>query len=83
MQITFGKKAGQVVEKVLIDDPDYVLWMLHEPSPRGALASVVRHVSGCLKNLDARKFVQVCAGKACGTTATRLSLYVTPRGTPS
>lgn len=80
MLVTFGRKKGELVEKLLIDDPGYVRWMLDQQSPSRPMAAVVRHISKCLGNFNARKFVRTCAAKKCGKTATRASLYA---GVPS
>lgn len=75
MVITFGAHNGDLVERVLIEDPGYVRWMLQKDSPDGPLATAVNHVRRCIAVLNAKPFAKTCVAKNCGATATRGSMY--------
>jgi hypothetical protein len=75
MYITFGTKAkGKSVELAVLRQPDYIAWMLDQPSPSGRMQAVVAEVNRLIPLFDAKPIVERCRGN-CSNRATRFSVY--------
>lgn len=76
MKLSFGKYAGKEIEQILVTEPQYIQWMLGQASPSGPMERAVRHVRTCLRNFDAKPFLETCFRDVCPNRATRFSVYV-------
>ena len=72
--LSFGKKSGKPLERMIFDDPGYILWMLDEVGGVGGLARARRALQQSIGAFDARPFVTPCLGK-CARPVQRYSLY--------
>lgn len=61
----FGKHKDLQIERVMVDDPAYVLWMLDQEDPAGPLARARQYIKARIESFDARKFVNKCCGSEC------------------
>lgn len=74
----FGKYASKQIERLMVEEAHYVMWMINHPDPRGPLAAALHYVQERIASFNARPFVTTCYGD-CQKIATRYSLY---RGSP-
>ncbi len=72
MIITFGKKKGVEVGKVLLKDPDYIAWALNQSNsgPMGALQTEAKRL---IAKFGTKPLTTVCHG--CKGNATYFTAY--------
>ena len=75
MKLSFGKHAEKEIEQLLIQEPQYIQWMMERPAPSGPMLGALKHVHSCLDNFDAKPFLRACSGTNCPSSATRFSIY--------
>jgi exodeoxyribonuclease X-like protein len=73
--VDFGKHQGRVVEELILKDPDYVRWILDQPSARGSLAEVAEEAMRLIAIFDSKPFIRPCCGTNCPKQATRGMVY--------
>jgi hypothetical protein len=74
MIIAFGKYQGKSVEWLVLNKPDYVKWVLEEPTrPGSALASAKAEALRLISIFDAKPILKPCNG--CSRTAIRFTGY--------
>src|SRR5690348_4053546 len=75
MLVTFGKHQGRTVEELVLKEPDYVVWMLMQPNPAGAMARTCHEARRLIGVFDDKPFLGPCSGRDCPRPATRCSVY--------
>jgi len=75
MKITFGKLKGKSVGLALLRHPDYIAWVLDQPSPSGGMKGVIAEANDLIPLFDAKPIVKRCRGRNCSNQATRFSVY--------
>jgi hypothetical protein len=73
MIITFGEYRGRSVEWLVLKRPDYVKWILDQPTPTWPLAGVKSEVLRLISIFDAKAILKPCIG--CSRTAIRFTGY--------
>jgi len=75
MKVTFGKYKGKTVEYLMINQPDYIKWILTEHEPSGDLATIQNHVLKLIRKFDKKPFIgKSCSSSNCNNTATRFTI---------
>ena len=75
MIISFGKYRGKSVEWLVLNRPDYVKWVLEEPTrPGSALASAKAEALRLISIFDAKPILKPCTRK-CLIPASRFTGY--------
>jgi hypothetical protein len=70
----FGKHKDLQIERVMVDEPAYVLWMLNQDDASGSLARARLHIEARIRSFDARRFVNKCHVSGCTRPVKRYSL---------
>ena len=74
--LPFGKYRGKSVEWLVLNKPDYVKWVLEEPTrPGSALASAKAEALRLISIFDAKPILKPCSGSNCSRTAIRFTGY--------
>jgi len=75
MKITFGKYKGKTVEYLMINQPDYIKWILIEHEPSGDLATTQKQVSKLIRKFDKKPFIgKSCSSSNCNNSATKFTI---------
>jgi len=76
--IPFGRYKGTIVEKIMINQPGYIDWLLREGLD-DKFKYLLEHINLCIMRFDNKPFAKQCMGTEnkvrCGNIATRISLY--------
>lgn len=81
MNVGFGKHADVDVRRLVLKNPDYVEWVLGEPSPSGKLATLAARLQSHIRTFDKAPFVTPCNGRGksregkCTRPTTRGTAY--------
>lgn len=70
MKIPFGMHRGQTVEDVLLDRPDYVIWMLSQHDADGWVARFQKPAREAIAAFNRCRFERRCLNGSCGKRAT-------------
>lgn len=70
MKVGFGKHAEVDVRQLLLKHPDYVMWVLDQDEPKGALAALVPKLREYIRRFDAQPFTKSCHGTVAGQKCT-------------
>lgn len=76
MSLPFGKYKGELVEKIVLTHPDYIAWLLNQPSlPQYKF--VLEHINWCIQIFNSKPFTdrQCSSYRPCSNPVTRISLY--------
>jgi len=74
--VGFGKHQGLSVEKLVLQEPGYVSWMLSQPAPTGPMGPASDEARSLVAVFDDKPFAARCCGEGCANRATRCVLYV-------
>jgi len=75
MLVTFGKHQGKAVETLLLKEPDYIKWVLEQPSPSGGLGRVQAEVLRLIAIFDRKPILGTCYKHSCNQPPIRFSAY--------
>lgn len=56
------KYKGELIEKLILDKPDFIAWLLAKPR-LAQFTTTYEHVDACIKAFDAAPFTSACYGK--------------------
>lgn len=73
--MNFGRYRGSLIGSLLINQPDYVNFLLSVSNPDGPLARQVPSIHDLIEIFDAKPYLKSCRGLDCSRSATRVSLY--------
>ena len=74
MQISFGKNKGKTVECLIINDPDYISWLLRADA-NGEVRKAQLYAGSLMRIFDAKPLRKKCDGCNCSAIATRATFY--------
>jgi hypothetical protein len=74
MIITFGEYRGRSVEWLVLKRPDYVKWILDQPTPTWPLADVKSEVLRLISIFDAKAILKPC-GRNCLVSVSGFEAY--------
>jgi len=75
MKITIGKYKGKSVEYLMINQPDYIKWILEQHDVSGELATIQKHISQLIRKFDKKPFKgQSCSSNECNKSATKFTI---------
>jgi len=74
MNITFGKYNGKSIERLILTEPDYILWILEQTTTMGPVAKIQPEVKRLMTIFDKKRLQNKCLG--CGKIATYCSAYM-------
>jgi hypothetical protein len=74
IMIEFGKYAGKPVQLVLLQDPDYALWLLAQKAATRSFREVQQEVRRLIARFDALPLLTTCASPECDNPATRATV---------
>jgi hypothetical protein len=75
MVLPFGKHIGMSVERLVLTQPDYVVWMLGKEGATGALRQAQQEAGRLVRVFDRKPILEPCRAPGCGNVATRASVY--------
>jgi hypothetical protein len=73
--LTFGKHNGKSVGLLLLKEPGYVIWLLSQSNPQGAMKSAISEAKRLILRFDAKPFVTSCSATNCAKVATYGTVY--------
>ena len=82
MVISFGRHEGKPAEVLVLNHPDYVMWMLGEKDATGRLAQARPEVRRLVRRFDSKPILKKCQDPDCDRLATRCIVNrgsITPR----
>lgn len=78
IQFPFGKHKGTNIEKIMINHPGYIDWLLRKGLD-SKFKYIIEHINFCILRFDNKVFLKNCMGiekkVRCSNIATRISLY--------
>jgi hypothetical protein len=75
MLVNFGKHEGKTVEMLVLKEPDYVKWVLYQPSPSGELERIRSETLRLIAIFDHKPILGSCTGRECVNSPVRFSAY--------
>jgi len=75
MVVTFGKHKGKTVGSLVLKEPDWIKWVIEQPSPSGGLGRVQVEALRLIAIFDQKPILGTCNGHGCKLPPVRLSAY--------
>jgi hypothetical protein len=75
MRLDFGKHRSRSVERVVLEDPDYAMWMATKAGATGRLRLAQEEVRHLIRRFNKIPLICECQGEECGNLATRCVVY--------
>jgi hypothetical protein len=75
MKITFGIHKGKTAEFLMINQPDYIKWILTQHEPSSTFATIQKHITQLIRKFDNKPFKdKSCSSNNCNHSATKFTI---------
>ena len=77
MNIKFGKHSGMAIELLMLREPKYICWLLHEDYPSAEMRLVQAEARELIKLFDNKPIIEhICWGSSCIHPPTRCTVHM-------
>lgn len=74
MKITFGKHKGKTVERLVLQEPGYINWLLRQEA-LGKMSEVQLHAQNLVSMFDMKQITATCSASGCNRPAVLCTVY--------
>lgn len=76
MIIQFGKYRDELVQTIVLKNPDYTRWIISQNNATGQMKVVQIEIMRLIAIFDKKALNTKCAGKNCNKAATKATVYL-------